>query len=171
MKITEHEMRGMLTGRCIAGDMRVNEQLAPYLVRKFSEQQQKLDAVLAENVALKSPELQEFLRLVECMNDDHCDGNYGDSHEWIRHIVARQNEYEEKFGDTPWGVVRGSKYLATDAILNAVRAEGMDIAANFLIKADTVGSTGAMGHALHSLSLELRAETTSSQYESLAGGK
>lgn len=70
-----------------------------------------------------------------------------------------------------YDAMQAQKAPATDAYLNAVRAEGVDIAANFLIKADTVGSTGAMGHALHSLSLELRAETdtTSSQYESLAG--
>ncbi len=45
MKITEHEMRGLLSGKCLPGDMRVNEELPTYLVRKFDESQQKLDAI------------------------------------------------------------------------------------------------------------------------------
>lgn len=48
MKITEHEMRGLLAGKCLPGDMRVNEELPAYLVRKFHELQQKLDAMAAE---------------------------------------------------------------------------------------------------------------------------
>lgn len=96
MKVTEHEMRGLLTGKCVPADMRVNEELPAYLVRKFAdlhsdikkqetayaqavdsilkalkdkelvqdrledaedklqESREKLDAVLAENVGLKS---------------------------------------------------------------------------------------------------------------------
>lgn len=42
MKITEFEMRGLLTGKCIPGDMKVNEQLPAYLVRKFSSLHQEL---------------------------------------------------------------------------------------------------------------------------------
>ncbi|MDK2634111.1 hypothetical protein QMZ93_12290 [Pantoea stewartii subsp. indologenes] len=53
MKITEREMRGLLTGKCLPGDMRLNEDLPAYLVRKFDELQQKLDAMAAENAALK----------------------------------------------------------------------------------------------------------------------
>lgn len=37
MNITEHEMRGLLTGKCLPGDMLVNEELPAYLVRKFAE--------------------------------------------------------------------------------------------------------------------------------------
>ncbi|MCG7367378.1 hypothetical protein MHZ90_14740 [Pantoea sp. ACRSH] len=44
MKITENEMRGLLTGKCVPGDMKVNEELPAYLVRKFAALQQKLDA-------------------------------------------------------------------------------------------------------------------------------
>ncbi len=44
MKITENEMRGLLTGKCVPGDMKVNEGLPAYLVRKFAALQQKLDA-------------------------------------------------------------------------------------------------------------------------------
>lgn len=85
---------------------------------------EKCQKLTAENVALKCPELQELLRLVECMSGDYCDGNYGHSQEWIRHIVAQQNEYQDKFGDTPYGIASGSKYLVTDVAANALRAEG-----------------------------------------------
>ena len=51
MKITEHEMRGLLAGKCLPGDMRVNEELPAYLVRKFDELQQKLDAMAKETPA------------------------------------------------------------------------------------------------------------------------
>jgi|GEM_PF-1612262 len=44
MKITEFEMRGLLTGKCIPGDMKVNEQLPAYLVRKFSDLHEQLKA-------------------------------------------------------------------------------------------------------------------------------
>lgn len=37
MKVTEHEMRGLLTGKCVPADMLVNEELPAYLVRKFAD--------------------------------------------------------------------------------------------------------------------------------------
>lgn len=43
MKVNEHEMRGLLTGKCVAADMLVNKELPDYLVRKFSELHKRLD--------------------------------------------------------------------------------------------------------------------------------
>lgn len=48
MNITEHEMRGLLTGKCIPGDMLVNEELSAYLVRKFTELKAECDALAAD---------------------------------------------------------------------------------------------------------------------------
>jgi len=48
MNITEHEMRGLLTGKCLPGDMRVNEGLPAYLIRKFDELKAQRDALAAE---------------------------------------------------------------------------------------------------------------------------
>lgn len=59
MNITEHEMRGLLTGKCVPGDMQVNEELPAYLVRKFAEQQQKLEQ--AEGDAQVGLQLSERL--------------------------------------------------------------------------------------------------------------
>ncbi|WP_293649113.1 hypothetical protein [Pantoea septica] len=44
MKITEHEMRGLLAGKCLPADILVGESLAAYLVRKFTAMQQKVIA-------------------------------------------------------------------------------------------------------------------------------
>lgn len=51
MSFSENEMRGLLTGKCIPGDMKVNEELPSYLVRMFDalhEQVQKLAALAEE---------------------------------------------------------------------------------------------------------------------------
>ncbi|WP_369461957.1 hypothetical protein [Citrobacter braakii] len=66
--MTLYEMEGFLRGKCLPGDMMVNESDAQYLVRKFSELQSqnaelshqlanaesKCRALAAENAALKS---------------------------------------------------------------------------------------------------------------------
>lgn len=63
-----YEMEGFLRGKCLPGDMKVNESNAQYLVRKFSELQSqnadmavqlanaesKLRELAAENVGLKN---------------------------------------------------------------------------------------------------------------------
>ena len=55
-----HEMEGLLRGKCLPGDMKVNETNAEYLVRKFCELEAQVkqldaerDAVVAENATLK----------------------------------------------------------------------------------------------------------------------
>lgn len=71
--MTVYEMEGFLRGKCLPGDMKVNESNAQYLVRKFSELQsqnadmavqlanaeskcRELTTVVAENSALKNPD-------------------------------------------------------------------------------------------------------------------
>lgn len=56
-----HEMDGFLKGKCLPGDMLVNETNAEYLARKFAELQSALDVqtersdgLAAENAALKA---------------------------------------------------------------------------------------------------------------------
>lgn len=43
------EMEGFLRGKCLPGDMKVNETNAEYLVRKFAEAKSKCAALAAEN--------------------------------------------------------------------------------------------------------------------------
>lgn len=110
MKITEHEMRGLLAGKCVPGDMKVNEELPAYLVRKFAEQQQKLDELAAENETLKV--LAKACNLefegdatFECKDDEKV-------------------SYPEDECHITFGMIRSAlKTPATDAYLNSVRAE------------------------------------------------
>jgi hypothetical protein len=54
------EMDGFLRGKCIPGDMLVNESNAEYLVRKFQEMSAQRDALAAENAGLKAAALGEI---------------------------------------------------------------------------------------------------------------
>ncbi|MEP9039517.1 hypothetical protein ABKU91_21000 [Enterobacter hormaechei] len=47
-------MEGFLRGKCLPGDMKVNETNAEYLVRKFSEADAKCSALAAENAGIKA---------------------------------------------------------------------------------------------------------------------
>ncbi|WP_033766094.1 hypothetical protein [Pantoea ananatis] len=124
MKITVPEMRGLLKGLCLPADIRTGEYLPEYLVRKFDELQQKLDAMAAENAALKKiltpseiPEeaITAFENTVEF---DH-DFKEGNSWTWVDNEteVIRAVLAAMSLPETP----------ATDAYLNSVRAEGVEI--------------------------------------------
>ena len=54
------EMEGFLRGKCLPGDMKVNETNAEYLVRKFAEADAKCAALAAENAGLKAAHPQPF---------------------------------------------------------------------------------------------------------------
>lgn len=51
--MTVYEMEGFLRGKCVPGDLKVNETNAEYLVRKFGELENKCAALVAENARLK----------------------------------------------------------------------------------------------------------------------
>ncbi|EAP4692490.1 hypothetical protein EGD17_05720 [Salmonella enterica] len=46
-------MEGFLRGKCVPGDLKVNETNAEYLVRKFAELKNKCAALAVENAKLK----------------------------------------------------------------------------------------------------------------------
>lgn len=48
-----YEMEGFLRGKCVPGDLKVNETNAEYLVRKFAELENKCAALVTENARLK----------------------------------------------------------------------------------------------------------------------
>lgn len=72
------EMEGFLRGKCLPGDMKVNETNAEYLVRKFIELEQKLaesqrefratDAT-NENLQMQVENMAAELQSVKAMND------------------------------------------------------------------------------------------------------
>lgn len=99
-----YEMEGFLRGKCIPGDLKVNETNAEYLVRKFSEAEAKISALTAEN-ELARKAVQAFCDVV------------GDNIEVISEEVGRDGvlvilEAMKATGNMP----------ATDAFLAEVRA-------------------------------------------------
>lgn len=121
--------------------------------------QQKLDAVLAENASIKASVAMHaagFKICPACSHQDECETD-----------------------DVVWMVKEATP--ATDALLNAVRAEGVEMFIDELSELFQSLKTGGKpwqavkGIAMRATSFaaQLRAETdtTSSQYESLAGGK
>ncbi|EAS2199354.1 hypothetical protein RNF10_004763 [Salmonella enterica] len=113
-------MEGFLRGKCIPGDLKVNETNAEYLVRKFSEAEAKISALTAEN-ELARKAVQAFCDVV------------GDNIEVISEEVGRDGvlvilEAMKATGNTP----------ATDAFLAEVRASELDslagVAETMLIK-------------------------------------
>ncbi|EKO0792146.1 hypothetical protein PX471_004109 [Salmonella enterica subsp. enterica] len=114
-------MEGFLRGKCIPGDLKVNETNAEYLVRKFSEAEAKISALTAEN-ELARKAVQAFCDVV------------GDNIEVISEEVGRDGvlvilEAMKATGNMP----------ATDAFLAEVRAsarnEGINFAASRLAAA------------------------------------
>lgn len=117
--MTVYEMEGFLRGKCLPGDMKVNESNAQYLVRKFSElQSQNADMAVqlanaeskcrelaAENAGLKELIEQHANSVAVCPNCSHEEPSETDD------IVALYRSME-----TP----------ATDAFLAEVRAQGVD---------------------------------------------
>lgn len=51
--MTVYEMEDFLRGKCVPGDLKVNETNAEYLVRKFAELENKCAALVMENAAFK----------------------------------------------------------------------------------------------------------------------
>lgn len=102
-----HEMDGFLKGKCLPGDMLVNETNAQYLVRKFAEADAKCAALAAENAALK-----KFIREKCFVVPDGAS------------CFAEADECAEKrMPETP----------ATDAWVNEQRAVGVDGAINVIL--------------------------------------
>ena len=114
--MTLYEMEGFLRGKCLPGDMMVNEGNAQYLVRKFSELQSqnadlavqlanaesKCSGLAAENAGLKELIEQHANSVAVCPNCSHEEPSETDD------IVALYHSME-----TP----------AADAFLAEVRAQ------------------------------------------------
>ena len=126
--MTVYEMEGFLRGKCLPGDMKVNESNAQYLVRKFSElQSQNAElAVQLANAESKCRELAAECKTLSRFISGSCyvfDGDHDD--------------------DMPDEFVDASHYMpivtpATDAFLAEVRASELDslagVAETMLVK-------------------------------------
>lgn len=143
--MTVYEMEGFLRGKCVPGDLKVNETNAEYLVRKFGELESKLETALrecrsagitidnleakcaalaAENAGMKSDAMDE-IKVINRGGQAYCvkDGVQ------VNPMYARGwNDYRAKSmqSDTP----------ATDAFLAEVRAQGVEMFADNLLCPD-----------------------------------
>lgn len=123
--MTVYEMEDFLRGKCVPGDLKVNETNAEYLVRKFAELENKCAALVAENAAFKDINAwcktdafknmcREFKTAeaigccdIDCMHDAM--------------LVA---------------IMHAPKAPATDAFLAEVRAQGVEMFADNLLCPD-----------------------------------
>lgn len=152
MKITEFEMRGLLSGKCIPGDMKVNEQLPAYLVRKFSDLHEQLTAttnsltnaqealksagIEADTVQAGVMELKTRLEALAVEND------LIHSNPSLASMMDALDKFYEHEHLPETGMLAAYKTLlpkrspATEACLNAVRAEGAIAVRNALVVSD-----------------------------------
>ncbi|EQA2073145.1 hypothetical protein [Escherichia coli] len=137
------EMEGFLRGKCLPGDMKVNETNAEYLVRKFTELEQKLAesqrelraadatienlqmqlnaereaklALAAENAGMKSAVIERKNLSEEIRKA----GRPPHTDFWHQSIYMADKKVDDALNSTP----------ATDAFLAEVRAQGVEMAA------------------------------------------
>lgn len=139
-------MRGLLAGKCLPADMLFGENLAAYLVRKFGAMQQKLDALAAENAALKSNLMFWDAEDPESPYDSPEDiaNNCGMvfNTEFEVQVAAKMPNRTYRVSevdqyDCKIELVSGAipETPATDSYLNSVRAEGIHFAANRMLAA------------------------------------
>lgn len=130
------EMEGFLRGKCLPGDMKVNETNAEYLVRKFAEADAKCAALAAENAGLNA--------FVDALLSIAWQGGSSDGAEIqdlaLKHGLLHQEVYSsdehETLVDDPGNFEDGDPVYfrvetqATDAFLAEVRAQGVEMFAS-----------------------------------------
>ncbi|HDK9792270.1 TPA: hypothetical protein PVT13_003841 [Escherichia coli] len=122
------EMDGFLKGKCIPKDLKVNETNAEYLVRKFAEAEAKISA-LSEDHQKAIESIKQADAAVKLAHENFSvlaaeNASLKQSEKEFNNF-CRQEFYgwEDNFTETP----------ATDAFLDEVRAQGVDMARNAMI--------------------------------------
>ncbi|EAC1084482.1 hypothetical protein CRR46_19335 [Salmonella enterica] len=125
-----YEMEGFLRGKCIPGDLKVNETNAEYLVRKFSEADDRCAALSA-----KLNMINDLMEAAEQANKLAQEATEKLVQE--RNALAAENETLNKFIAASCFVQAGEELAwypaidhapetqATDAFLAEVRAQGV----------------------------------------------
>lgn len=119
------EMDGFLRGKCIPGDMLVNESNAEYLVRKFQEMSSQRDALASENSRYSMSAGQADQRMAESravrealgFNQGADDVSPSDLVDKIKYIIAESDAIRSAHPQ-PLGPVM-------DAAIDAFNAEEM----------------------------------------------
>ncbi|EIH1035882.1 hypothetical protein MRO55_13730 [Escherichia coli] len=120
-----YEMEGFLRGKCLPGDMKVNESNAQYLVRKLSElQSQNADmAVQLANAVSKCRELAAENAALKNPDNWLSQSDYG----YEASEVATQNgaTKDKALRAGVLAIINRIETPATDAFLAEVRAQGV----------------------------------------------
>ena len=111
--MTVYEMEGFLRGKCLPGDMKVNESNAQYLVRKFSELQSQ-NADMAVQLANAESKCREMAAENAEMRSS------------IDATIGWQESTDPENGESVRMLV-DIKTPATDAFLDEVRAQGVEM--------------------------------------------
>ncbi|MBC0523367.1 hypothetical protein FSG16_002770 [Escherichia coli] len=121
------EMDGLLKGKCIPSDLKVNETNAEYLVRKFAEAEAKFAALAAENAWLKSETPlgaiengRAFADRLENYQFECEGGNLNMCSDWQE--FRRCFEYLSE-----WAMHSQKEHPANDAFLSELRAQGVEM--------------------------------------------
>lgn len=151
------EMEGFLRGKCLPGDLKVNETNAEYLVRKFAEADARCAVLAAENAYLVPKAaselsnawvLHKYLIGIQAAIMYLDNGNKKAAQEWLYGTIAGPGfEFPDGVEDIDaWAThqMRGSishpqaieiikaETPATDAFLAEVRASGVEMFAAVL---------------------------------------
>ena len=141
--MTVYEMEGFLRGKCLPGDMKVNESNAQYLVRKFSEFESNLSESKREfreaDATIHNLELKLTDMAVQLANaESKCRELAGvvaenadlksliEQHAGSIAVCPNCSHEEPSETDDIVALYRSLKTPATDAFLAEVRASGAD---------------------------------------------
>lgn len=169
--MTVYEMEGFLRGKCLPGDMKVNESNAQYLVRKFSEFESNLSESRREfraadatihNLELKLTDIAVQLANAESKCSGLAAENAGlkeliEQHANSVAVCPNCSHEEPSETDDIVALYRSIKTPVTDAFLAEVRASGVDASIEHLIKKfEGTGHIGVPVMALEWLAQKLR---------------
>lgn len=130
--MTLYEMEGFLRGKCVPGDLKVNESNAQYLVRKFSElQSQNAElAVQLANAESKCRELAAENARLKAVCDDR--RTFIMNGVQLGYIEVPTVETDPALETIRIAVSPQEPTTATDAFLAEVRAQGVEMYADNL---------------------------------------
>lgn len=155
------EMDGFLKGKCIPSDLKVNETNAEYLVRKFGELESKLEtafrecrssgitidnleakceALAAENARLKYAVTQQ----IELRAEIKKAGRPPHADFWVQSICEAEEKVKRALEETQ----------ATDAFLDEVMAQGVEMYADNLDNGADDAERGGFDYAVKFLRSE-----------------
>lgn len=115
------EMEGFLHGKCLPGDMKVNENNTEYLVRKFSELEQRL--IESERYGRQTDITIDNLELKLAQMAAENAG--------LKESRQRLAEFIHEELDADYPLNMDIETQATDAFLAEVRAQGVDLICDY----------------------------------------